>query len=507
VPSRIESAVPAIPVGLAVCVLVYRAAIGEGVGPLLSALGAALLVCLATRQFLAQLENAELTDDLETKVHELRDREDELEHRAFHDPLTGLANRDLFRNRLAHALQRRRMEPVTVVFVDLDDFKTVNDSLGHDAGDRLLVLVAERLRASVRGGDTAARLGGDEFAVLLEETEGETMGRRILAALESPFTIDGRDFVIGASIGVASGTPGITTAEELLQDADLAMYAAKAAGKSRVARFEPAMREGAVERLDLLHDLDVALDRGELVLHYQPVVRLGEQAGEVAGYEALLRWNHPERGLLSPAAFLGLAEETGRILPIGWWILEEACRAQRRFPVQPGVLPPSVSVNMSARQLADPNAIQAVAHALAVSGVDPGRVVLELPESTLLAGEEETDRLLALRALGVRLAIDDFGTGYSSLGYLSRLPIDIVKIDRSFLERMEGSGTEELLVGAIVQLARALGLRTVAEGVETRFQLDRLTEMGCDAAQGYLIGRPAPEPTTPLPHPTHTAFD
>jgi diguanylate cyclase (GGDEF)-like protein len=376
--------------------------------------------------------------------------------------------------------------------VDIDDFKTVNDSLGHDAGDRLLASVAERLRACVRVGDTVARIGGDEFAILVERdehaAEGPAIAQRVLSALDVPFTLAGRDLRISASLGLASGQ--YQSGESALQDADLAMYAAKANGKARVELFEHRMRTSAVDRLELGADLQAAVEAGEIVVHLQPIVDLATLT--VEGHEALLRWQHPQRGLLGPDAFLALAEETGAIVPMGWWVLERACESAMAWPGG------EVAVNLAARQLLDPAAVTTVAAILARTGIEPRRVVLEITESVLLDAEAIGHRLQQLRALGVLLAIDDFGTGYSSLSYLTRLPVDIVKIDRSFVERLGGPPGDEVLVRAVVDLARSLALRSVGEGVETPAQLERLRSFGCDAAQGYLFGRPQAEPVFDL---------
>jgi diguanylate cyclase (GGDEF)-like protein len=377
-----------------------------------------------------------------------------------------------------------------VLFVDLDDFKTVNDSLGHDAGDRLLSAVGERLRACVRAGDTVARLGGDEFAILLEgpdaERDGPSLAQRVLAAFEVPFSIADRSLHMGASLGLASGL--YASGEAALQDADLAMYAAKGNGKARMEVFQHTMRTSALDRLELVGDVQRAVDAGQLVLHLQPVVDLSTL--RVEGHEALLRWQHPERGLLLPSAFVQLAEETGAIVPMGWWVLERACEQARGWPAAAGV----VGVNLAVRQLMDPGAVTAVAAILTRTRIDPSRVLLEITESALIDADEIGHRLHQLRALGLRLAIDDFGTGYSSLSYLTRLPVDVVKIDRSFVERLGGPSEDEVLVRSVVQLARSLGLRSVGEGVETAAQLERLRALGCDSAQGYLFGRPQVEP-------------
>ena len=486
--SLFSVSLPYLPLIPGIAVFVNKAFSGETMDPFLAVTSSGAAVMLILRQMLTMLENRELTGSLEATVAELREREGQLQFQAFHDPLTLLANRALFRDRLDHSLDQRRDEPVSVLFVDLDDFKTVNDSLGHDVGDHLLVSVAERLRACVRVGDTVARIGGDEFAILVEGdstgTEGPVIAQRVLAGLAVPFPVAGRDLRVSASLGLASGR--YDSGEGVLRDADLAMYAAKANGKSRVEVFEHAMRTSAVDRLELSADIRAAVEGGEMRVHLQPIVDL--RTLEVEGHEALVRWEHPQRGLLAPAAFMALAEETGAIVPMGWWVLEQACEQAASWPHG------QVGVNLAARQLLDPAAVTTVASILARTGIDPRRVVLEITESVFLDTEAIAHRLHQLRALGVLLAIDDFGTGYSSLSYLTRLPVDIVKIDRSFVERLGGPPGDEVLVRAVVQLARSLGLRSLGEGVETPLQLERLQSFGCDAAQGYLFGAPQDEP-------------
>jgi diguanylate cyclase (GGDEF)-like protein len=486
--SAFSIALPYLPMIPGVAIFIGRSATGAGIGPFLGVVGAIIAVLLVARQIVTVVENRELNRNLEHTVSELRKREGQLEFQAFHDPLTHLANRALFRDRLDHALQQRRGEPVSVLFVDVDDFKTVNDSLGHDAGDRLLVSVGERLRACVRLGDTVARIGGDEFAILVEgdsaTAEGPLIAQRVLAAMDVPFSVAGRDLRISASLGLASGL--YESGEGVLQDADLAMYAAKANGKARVELFEQGMRTTAVDRLELVADVQAAVEAGEMVVHLQPIVDL--RTLTVEGHEALVRWQHPQRGLLGPEAFVPLAEETGAIVAMGWWVLERACEQAVTWPNG------RVAVNLAARQVLDPAAVTTVAAILTRTGIDPRRVVLEITESVLLDAAAIGHRLHELRALGVLLAIDDFGTGYSSLSYLTRLPVDIVKIDRSFVERLGGPPGDELLVRAVVQLAASLGLHSVGEGVETPSQLERLQSFGCDAAQGYLFGRPQMEP-------------
>jgi diguanylate cyclase (GGDEF)-like protein/PAS domain S-box-containing protein len=428
-------------------------------------------------------------------VSERKELERQLTHQAFHDPLTGLANRALFRDRVRHALalRRRTLQPLAVLFLDLDGFKAINDSLGHAHGDRLLGAVAGRLQACVRPGDTVARLGGDEFAVLLEELDGvhvaQQVAQRFIAELQSPFALDGHDVVVGASVGLALAEVD-DDADELLRNADLAMYRAKTLGKNRCEIFEPDMHAAALDRMAIENDLRHAVVRDELRLHYQPVVELA--TGRVVGVEALLRWQHPERGLVSPLDFISVAEESGIIVPVGRWVLTEALRQVARWRRETG-LPLRLSVNISARQLQAPRLAEHVAKTLRSTGVSPNDLVLEITESMLVDDAERTiAKLHLLRELGVRLAIDDFGTGYSSLNYLRRLPVDVLKIDRSFVQ---GIGTEDeltSLTGAIVGIGRDLGLDTVAEGIEEPEQLAALRAMGCELGQGYLYARPLP---------------
>jgi diguanylate cyclase (GGDEF)-like protein len=416
-------------------------------------------------------------------------------HQAFHDPLTRLANRSLFRDRLDHALARsiRGLRSVGVLFVDLDDFKTVNDTHGHTVGDALLVAAGERLVSVVRPGDTVARLGGDEFAVLLEDVEDgrEATGpaERILAAFSVPFQIAGNELFIGGSIGIAMGVAGEKTADDLLRNADFAMYQAKSMGKGRYAMFEARMRDAAVERVELAALLRRALDRDELVLHYQPIIDL--RSGEVRGLEALVRWQQPERGLLMPGAFIDIAEETGLIVPIGRWILREACRQAKAWQDQyPSDPPLSISVNLSARQFSDPRLVSDVAAAIRDSGIAATSLTLEITESLLVREADGTiAKLRAIRAMGVRLAIDDFGTGYSSLSYLQRFPLDVLKIDRAFVDAV-GDAEGSALVRSIVDIGRSLRLSTVAEGIERPEQPAQLLALQCDMGQGFLMNRP-----------------
>ena len=441
----------------------------------------------------------------------------QLQHQAFHDSLTGLANRALFRDRVAHALARqvRGHGAVAVLFSDLDDFKTVNDSLGHEAGDQLLVAVAERLRAVMRPEDTTARFGGDEFAILLEETSEDGTRRaaeRILEALRPPFEFHGRQVVMHASIGAAITLDADTEPDDLLRQADLAMYNAKTSGKGRIAFYEPEMHIAAVTRMELKADLEQAIADKDFVLHYQPIVDL--RSGRVAGVEALVRWNHAERGLVLPSEFIPIAEETGLIVPLGTWVIGEACRqlaswGQAARSSNSTVERLSVWVNLSARQLQEPDFVETVAEILRSRGVQPERLTLEITESALMSDVDQSAATLHhLRALGVRLAIDDFGTGYSSLSYLERLPVGVLKIDRSFTAAIGQGQDVPVLVRSIVKLGKTLHLEVLAEGIETAEQLTRLRAIDCRLGQGYYFSRalPADEVRDVLEHGWPTAI-
>ncbi len=422
--------------------------------------------------------------------------ERDLRHQAFHDGLTGLANRALLHEEMAARLaaQGRNGAQVALLLCDLDGFKTVNDSLGHLAGDELLITVARRLDAVVRREDVVARLGGDEFAILMETgaqgIDPVGFAERVVAALRQPVETAGHRMDLSVSVGVAiSDVQGPRTGEELLSEADAAMYAAKAKGKGCYALFEPAMRSRALERLELTNGLAAALARAEFQLDFQPVYRLAD--GRVDGFEALIRWKHPTLGLLAPERFVSLAEETGHIAEIGRWALQSACAQAARWS-SGGDRVPRVGVNVSSFQLRDPRFVDDVRVAIERSGLLPDQLVLELTESALMAQPvEDTATLHALKRLGVSLAIDDFGTGYSSLGRLHACPIDILKVDRSFVEPLADSSTTAMaFVATIVRLAHSLGLRTVGEGVEHAAQRDLLRELGCDAAQGYFFSPP-----------------
>jgi diguanylate cyclase (GGDEF)-like protein/PAS domain S-box-containing protein len=427
-------------------------------------------------------------------VTERRALQEQLAHQAFHDSLTGLANRLLFADRVTHALERGRRRPtlVAVFLVDLDDFKTVNDSLGHAAGDELLVGVARRLEGCLRAEDTCARLGGDEFAILVEELpDTETavvLAKRIVEAIAQPVTVLESEVVVHASVGIALGSSG-EDADELLRSADLAMYEAKASDKRRFALYEPEMHERVLERLALKADLRRAVIEEEFELHYQPIVTL--TSGAVVGVEALLRWHHPHRGLMLPDDFVPLAEETGLILPLGAHVLASACRQARlwRELVAPDL---GISVNISAKQLGSASLPSEVTAALEAASLSPPALTLEITESVLLDSEAVIARLEALRALGVRIAIDDFGTGYSSLDYLRRFPVDTLKIAKAFVEELGGGAEQERLATAILRLGATLGLTTVAEGIENASQRDLLRRVGCRYGQGFFFSEPLP---------------
>jgi diguanylate cyclase (GGDEF)-like protein len=387
-----------------------------------------------------------------------------------------------------------------VLFLDLDHFKVINDSMGHVAGDELLVAVARRLTECVRPGDTIARLGGDEFMILLEGLprlrQAARIAERIIQALKRPYLISGREVSISTSVGIAAHTSGYASPDDLMRRADIALYHAKASGRSVFAIFDERMNAAALKRLELENELRAAIEGGQLIVYYQPILDL--RTGSVEGLEALVRWQHPRRGLVQPAEFIPLAEETGLILPLGRQVLFEACRHAARL--QPANdKPPVMSVNLSARQFAQPDLVQQVRSALDETGLAPERLKLEITESVAMADLERSVAVLqTLRRLGVRLAIDDFGTGYSSLSYLKQLPIDTVKLDRSFIEPLGDAPSDAAIVRAVVELSNALGLSVTAEGIETQQQLAVLRSLGCASGQGYYLGRPAPPDAIPV---------
>jgi diguanylate cyclase (GGDEF)-like protein/PAS domain S-box-containing protein len=428
-------------------------------------------------------------------ITEQKTLEDQLRRQAFHDELTGLPNRALFTDRLEHAISflGPRTEPIAVLFVDLDDFKMVNDSLGHDAGDRLLVEAGKRIEKSLRPVDTVARLGGDEFAVLMEDVNPEApleAASRILASLREPLHLHRQILTISASIGIVTANSPRQTVIELLRNADLAMYAAKDNGKARFEVFRPKLQRAVNARLRLKADLEHALDDGQFRLRYQPIVDLATD--RLVGVEALLRWHHPRRGEVLPGEFIGVAEESGSILSVGRWVLHEACRQARAWQSEDLTDEPMrMSVNVSARQLEDPGLANDVSNALVASGFDPALLTLEITESVLMHDTKLTQESLhRLKSLGVELVIDDFGTGYSSLSYLRRFPIDGIKLDRSFIEAIDTDRDEADLVASIVSLSNRLKLETVAEGVERWSQLARLRKLGAHFAQGFYLSVP-----------------
>jgi diguanylate cyclase (GGDEF)-like protein/PAS domain S-box-containing protein len=422
--------------------------------------------------------------------------EQRLVRQAYHDALTGLPNRTLFLDRLGVALARaeRTRHSVAVLFLDLDRFKVINDSLGHDAGDLILTAAAHRLERALRPQDTVARFGGDEFTLLCEDIttdiEPLAIAERVGRVFTEPFAVGEREVFLTASIGIAVAAAPAAAPEVLLRDADAAMYRAKERGRSRAEVFDEAMRDRAVQRMETEHDLHRAIDRGELRLEYQPIIDLAH--GRIIGVEALMRWEHPQRGRILPDNFIGLAEETGLIVPLGEWALHEACGQLGAWRRREGVgADIHVSVNLSAGQLAQPRLAQALDAAIDESGIDPSELWLEITESALL---EDADAAIATlrrcKDRGISLCIDDFGTGYSSMNYLKRLPIDALKVDRTFVNGLEEEFEDHAITEAVVGLAHSLGLGAVAEGVETPAQLNELRMLGCDGAQGFLFSRP-----------------
>jgi diguanylate cyclase (GGDEF)-like protein/PAS domain S-box-containing protein len=433
----------------------------------------------------------------QTDITDRKRAEEQLIHDAFHDALTGLPNRALFMDRLSLAVERAKRSQdhlFAVLFLDLDRFKLVNDSLGHTLGDQLLITVARRLKTCLRTVDTAARLGGDEFVILLDDIEdagsATRVAERVLEVLALPSDLNGHEAFITASIGIVLSETGYERADDILRDTDIAMYRAKALGRARYVVFDAAMRATALARMDLETGLRRAFDRHEFRLYYQPIVSLA--TGRIAGLEALLRWQHPERGLIAPAEFIPVAEETELILPIGLWVLREACRQmhqwQTKYPAGP---PLTISVNLSSKQVTQPDLPAQVEQILAETGLDARSLVLEVTESAIMDDAEIANAVLSeLKAMGIQVQMDDFGTGYSSLSYLHQLPIDAIKVDHSFISTMNGNSDNSYLVPTIIALAHDLGMETVAEGIETADQLAQLGKLGCEWGQGYYLFRP-----------------
>lgn len=446
---------------------------------------------------------------VQTVMRDVTDKarlEKELFHQAFHDALTGLSNRALFRDRVEHAMSRLQRDGtprqrVVVLFLDLDHFKTVNDSLGHAVGDALLVAVAHRLLAVTRGCDSVARLGGDEFAVLLEDAGNQgdpaIVAERIVECMRAPFVLDNTSVALGMSVGIATAQHADET-DALLRNADLALYAAKEQGRARHVEYTPSMHATAVERLSLEGDLRPAVEQlshaddapdGEIRIAYQPVVDL--TTGRVTGVEALVRWTRPGRGAVSPSVFIPVAEETGLIVPLGTWILRKACRQAVQWESLGVHGHITMGVNVSRRQFQEPDFLDVVQDALVSSGLEPSRLMLEITEGLMMDDANATlSRLRDLKALGIRLAVDDFGTGYSSLSYLRQFPIDILKIDKSFIDGLGNGKDEAQIANAIVTLGAALSLTTIAEGIEDATQLSRLQALGCERGQGYYFAHP-----------------
>lgn len=468
-------------------------------------LAAGLIIGLVLlRQMITLHENNQLlaqvwqqTNELHNEVQERKKAEAQLAHDALHDALTGLPNRMLFTDRLRQAIAmaaRQQGRRFAVLFLDLDHFKVVNDSLGHAMGDQLLIALAERLRLCLRSGDTVARLGGDEFVFLIEDTrfkqDATALAAQILASLQQPFTLQGQLFFVAASIGIVIDAERYEQPSDILRDADIAMYQAKSQGKARWVLFSAMMREQAQTRLTVENDLRYALERKELELHYQPIVAL--QSDRITGFEALVRWRHPARGMIAPSEFIPIAEEIGLMLSIGHWVLEEACQQlrawHRQFPQQP---PLTMSVNISGLQFADPGFVDQIIQTLTTADLDPATLRLELTESVWLNSTPAAITLFQqLNKMGIQLHIDDFGTGYSSLAYLQYFPIRMLKIDRTFLNKMSEGNNNQDLVRAVIAMAHDLGMETVAEGVETLDQLNQLKQFGCNYGQGYLLSRP-----------------
>ncbi|MDT7548903.1 MAG: diguanylate cyclase [Actinomycetota bacterium] len=490
---RRSSFLPYIPVVIAGALTVIKALTGHRATTGQTGLVGVIVALVLVRQYLTLRENTGLADELAT-------REAQLRHQAFHDALTGLANRALFQDRLGHALDlhARDLRPVSVLFLDIDDFKLINDSMGHAAGDELLLRIAERLGTSLRTGDTVARLGGDEFAILLED-DGDpvVVAGSVEAALQAPFVVKGRPISVGTSIGVVALQPAdaATTADALLAKADTAMYAAKRGGKGQLRVFREGMSLTELADNRMSQALAAAVTAGELRLEYQPIVNL--DTGAIAAVEALARWSYEGREV-PPSEFIPVAERTGVIADLTDWALDEACRQLAVWSRTPGREQLQIAVNVAPAQVTDDAFVRRVADVLAKHDVAPGRLVLEITESSLLADVEVARRVTAaLRATGVRISLDDFGVGFSSLSQLHAIELDIVKIDRSFIDRLDTDPRQVRFLGSLLRLGADLGLDVVAEGVERRRQLELVRELGCRLVQGYLLARPMPADRLP----------
>jgi diguanylate cyclase (GGDEF)-like protein len=447
------------------------------------------------RQRTAQLE--EVVRNLNQEVAHHKTTQEKLRQQSLQDALTGLPNRTLLMEHLQKALQRSQRNKnyvFALLFIDLDRFKIINDSFGHSVGDRLLIAVSRILKESTREADTVARLSGDEFAILLEDLQdfhtAIAIAERLLDRLTSPIHLEDRQVFAGASIGIVLGTANYQNGTELLRDADIAMYRAKASGKGRYAIFDREMYDRTIHLSQIETDLRYAIERQELLLHYQPIISLAN--GRITGFEALLRWQHPNKGLIAPGDFIAIAEDTGLIVPIGEWVLREACRQLRDWQEKfPSVSSLHISVNLSSRQIKQFDFVDKLAKILSATGLNGQNLRLELTETMLMdRGEKTIELLFGIKAQKVQLSIDDFGTGYSSLSYLHRFPIDALKIDRSFVSPIDANGKNCEIVKTIITLAHSLGIKAIAEGVETTHQLTHLRKLGCDEAQGYFFSKP-----------------
>jgi len=499
--SELGLALPYLPVLAGITVAGFRLVTVGRLFPFMAWTAIALGVILIARHLLVLAEHLWLRRNLQAQVQartlEVRSREDQLRHQASHDPLTDLPNRNLFLDRLQQVLLRRRNDTtlVAVLFLDLDGFKDVNDSRGHGAGDRLLRQVATRMRSCLRAEDTLARIGGDEFTVLCpglaSEPQAVGVAERLGESLAAPLFLDGHETYVTASIGIAYAGPRGCVPDELLRDADAAMYQAKERGRGQIQVFTTALHIRAESRLQTAAALRRAVADEQLRVLYQPVVSLRD--GTIKGIEALVRWEHPERGLLGPGDFIEVAEDTGLIVGVGQWVLQQACCQLAAWNAAIANLDVNIAVNLSARQLAEPSLPQRVAETIEACGIDPRRLVLEITESALVHDVTTAAMVLdELKALGVGLAVDDFGTGFSSLNYLKRFPVDVLKIDRSFVSGLGVDPEDSAIVAAVRALGGALGLDVVAEGVETELQAAKLLELDCPYAQGYLFSRPVP---------------